>query len=90
MLFKLNVLRGVCCSDKYILYVSQRVREDPGLSILCLKLDESKYNLEYVCEVYDYASNCKKCNERCSPAILFYNNDTLFYSQGSFGKVSHS
>ena len=69
--------------------MSQRACEDPGLLILCLKLDESKCNPEYVCEVDNYTSNCKKCNERCSPIILFYHNDTLFYSQGSFGKMFH-
>ena len=83
MLFKLNViLRGVCCSDN--------VSEDPGfVPILCLQLDESKCNLGYVCEVDDYTSNCKKCNKRCSSVTLFYHNDTLFYSQGSFGKNFH-
>ena len=58
--FKLNfILRGVCCSNKYIyiIYVSQRTHEYPGfVPILCLQLDESKCNLEYVCEVDDYAS----------------------------------
>ena len=59
---KLNViLRGVCCSDKYIIYVSQRACEDPGfIQMLCLQLDESKCNLQYVCERDDYTSNCKK------------------------------
>ena len=66
--------------------MSQRGREDPGfVPILCLQLDESKCNLKYVCEVDDYASNCKKCNERCSPVI--HHNDTLFNNQGNF---SHS
>ena len=60
--FKLNfILRGVCCSNKYIIYVSQRAREDPGfVPILCLQLDESKCNLEYVCEVDDYASKLQE------------------------------
>ena len=40
------------------IYMSQRACENPGFIqiLLCLQLNESKCNPEYVCEVYDYAS----------------------------------
>ena len=87
--FKENIIfRGVCCSDKYI-YVTQKQKNGPGLPMLCLQFDEKKHKLNYVCEVTDYSRNCDELIERCGPVVPFYHNNTIFYSQGSYGIKFH-
>ena len=88
--FKQNVsLRSICASDKY-LYVTQKEKNGPGYPMLCLEYDDERYQLNYVCEVSNFQENCNKCNERCGPVVVVcYNNNTIFYSQGSYGEKFH-
>ena len=91
-----SVLRGICASDRYI-YVAQQNRKnereyqendyDKG-RLLCFKIVEGK--LIYVCEDNNLSVNCsEKCPRRCGPCVIFYHNDAIFYSQGSYGKLFH-
>ena len=87
--FKENIkFRGVCCSDKYI-YVTQKLQNGPGLPMLCLQFDEKKHKLNYICEVTEFSTICDELNEECCPVIPFYHNNTIFYSQGSYGIKFH-
>ena len=44
----------------------------------------------YVCEENNLSENCcKDCPKRCSPCVVFFHNDEIFYSQGSYGKMFH-
>ncbi|CAI8043749.1 hypothetical protein GBAR_LOCUS24275 [Geodia barretti] len=82
------IFRGVCCSDKYI-YVTQKQQHGPGLPMLCLQFDEKTHKLNYICEVTDFSRNCDELIERCGPVVPFYHNNTIFYSQGSYGIKFH-
>ena len=90
--FKQNValrLRSICASDKY-LYVTQEEKKGPGQPMLCLEYDEERCKLNYVCEVSDFQErNCNESNDRCGPIVVCYNNNTIFYSQGSYGEKFH-
>ena len=88
--FKPNIVfRGVCCSDEYIYVTREAENDGPGLPMLCLQFDEKEHKLNYVCEVTDFSTNCDEKNEKCGPVIPFYHNNTMFYSQGSFGIKFH-
>jgi hypothetical protein len=94
VLFDSNIaFRGICCSDEYIYVTQNEVGDRPGLPILCLKLDEEKRELNYVCEVSDFSKNCDDCNKRCGPVVAFYHenggNGEIFYCQGSFDEKFH-
>lgn len=82
-----HVLRGICASDRYI-YVTRIERGSSiGLSMLCLQLEEE--NLKFICEENDSRNCCRECTGRCSPVVVFFHNNTIFYSQGSFGEMFH-
>ena len=84
------VLRGLCCSDKYI-YVTKKARhESPGLPILCLQYDKIRFTLNYVCEADDFPLNCdSECSKCCGPVVLYCHKNKIFYSQGCYGEKFH-
>ena len=91
--FKQDVeLRSICASDRYI-YVTQNDDDvdAPGLPMLCFEYDEKQCKLNYVCEVRNFQEkNCNKCSETCGPVVVIcHNNNTIFYSQGSYEKKFH-
>ena len=84
-------LRGICASDSYLYVVENDDDKSRGGRLLCLQLEERE--LKLVWEEKDFSGNCRsECSEiskKCRPTVVVYHNETLYYSQGCYGKMSH-
>lgn len=85
------MLRGICAIDNYI-YVTQRnisgKENVRGLPIMCLQFESQRLN--YVCEDSKITRHCtEKCTEKCGSIVIFRHNETIFYTQGSYGELFH-
>ena len=84
-------MRGICVSDHYM-FVTEvlGVGAHVGGRLLCLQYNERRGHLIMVAKQDNFSNNCTKyCSDRCCPISVVAHNNSIYYTQGSYGEMFH-
>ena len=83
------VFREICVSDHYV-FVTEVPRDHVGGRLLCLQYNERRGHFTMVAKQDDLTKNCSKnCSDRCCPVVVAAHNNSIYYTQGSYGGMFH-